>query len=408
MRPMILLAIGLLGAAGCTRQEPESPMAEMTAEEHAKMMAGGTQGAVDSAGAQIREPVYLTPEQEQALGVVYATVTRGPVTRTIRTVGQIQPPETAVAEVTTKVEGFVEALTVGTTGEAVRAGAPLMTLYSPALVAAQEELLTARRLMASLESSSGPAQQNAEDLLAAARRRLLWWDVPEEWITQVETTGQVQRTLTLRSPVSGVVLEKMVVVGQRVMPGMPLYRIAGLDQVWVEGDVFEQDLRFVRVGAEAHVEVSAYPGEHSMGRISFIYPVLDAMSRTNRIRLTLPNPGLRLKPGMFATLYLDVTQAQALLVPSGAVIATGERNLVFVRDETGMLVPRAVVVGVRAGEMVEILEGLTVGETVVRSANFLVDAESRLGLTAAGMPGMQHGPPAAPVKPVPEPEQQND
>ena len=408
MRPMILLAIGLLGAAGCTRQEPESPMAEMTAEEHAKMMAGGTQGAVDSAGAQIREPVYLTPEQEQALGVVYATVTRGPVTRTIRTVGQIQPPETAVAEVTTKVEGFVEALTVGTTGEAVRAGAPLMTLYSPALVAAQEELLTARRLMASLESSSGPAQQNAEDLLAAARRRLLWWDVPEEWITQVETTGQVQRTLTLRSPVSGVVLEKMVVVGQRVMPGMPLYRIAGLDQVWVEGDVFEQDLRFVRVGAEAHVEVSAYPGEHSMGRISFIYPVLDAMSRTNRIRLTLPNPGLRLKPGMFATLYLDVTQAQALLVPSGAVIATGERNLVFVRDETGMLVPRAVVVGVRAGEMVEILEGLTVGETVVRSANFLVDAESRLGSTAAGMPGMQHGPPAAPVKPVPEPEQQRD
>ncbi len=408
MRTSLGVVIGLLAMVGCTRQVAESPMAGMTAEEHARMMAGGTQGAVDSAGVQVRDPVHLTVEQENALGVVYAVVTRGPLTRTIRTVGQIQPPETAIAEVTTKVEGFIEALAVGATGETVRAGAPLVTLYSPALVAAQEELLTARRLALSLDSTAGPAWQNAQALLAAARRRLLWWDVPEAWVTRVETSGVVQRTLTLPAPVSGVVLEKLAVVGQRVMSGMPLYRIAGLERVWVEGDVFEQDLRFVRVGSEAHIEVSAYPGEHSMAQISFIYPILDATSRTNRIRLVLPNPGLRLKPGMFATIYLDVTQGAALMVPSGAVIATGERNLVFVRTAEGMLVPRPVVVGVRAGEMVEILDGLAEGETVVRSANFLVDAESRLGSTGAGMPGMQHGQPATPVKPTPEPEPRHD
>lgn len=384
----LLLAAAALACGG---REPESPMAGMTAEEHARMVAGGAQGATDSTGVVARQPVRLSPAEARALGVTYATVAREAVTRTIRTVGRIQAPEPAVAEVTTKVEGFVERLAVDATGALVTAGQPLLELYSPAVVAAQDELLAARRLAGAVDSTDPEAWRSAQALLAAARRRLAWWDVPAELVDRIERTGQPQRTVPLRSPAAGVVLEKMVVQGQRVMPGMPLYRIADLSEVWIEGDVFEQDLRFVRPGSEAHVEVSAYPGEHLMGRVRFIHPVVDPESRTNRVRLALPNPGRRLKPGMFATIYLDVTLGRALLVPAGAVIATGERNVVFVRDAGGVLHPREVVVGARAGDRIEIIEGLAAGDVVVRSANFLVDAESRLGGTGPAMPGMQHG-----------------
>jgi Cu(I)/Ag(I) efflux system membrane fusion protein len=387
-----LVFAAVMALSGCARREPESPMEGMTAEEHARMQGGGTAGATDTTGAAVRRPIRLTGPQERALGVSYATVERAPVTRTIRTVGTVQAPEPAIAEVTTKVEGFVEALAVTATGEAVRRGQPLVTLYSPALVASQEELLTARRLVMRVDSTAPDAWRNAHAVLEAARRRLAWWDVPADDIAELERTGEVRRTVTLRAPVSGVVLEKMALLGQRVMPGMPLYKVAELSEVWVEGDVFEQDLRFVRLGAEVHIEVSAYPGDHIMGRVSFIYPTLDPVSRTNRVRVAMPNPSQRLKPGMFATVYLDVTLGDVVLVPASAVIATGERNLVFVRDTTGMLIPRSVVVGARSGDRIEIVEGLTPGEQVVRSATFLVDAESRLGGAGTGMPGMQHGP----------------
>lgn len=402
------VGLGLLLAA-CGRGEPESPMEGMTAEEHARMMAGDTQGQIDSAGMAIRLPVHLTAAQERALGVVYTTVGYQSVTRTIRTVGTIQAPEPGLHEVATKLEGFVETLAVSSTGQAVRRGEPLLTLYSPALVAAQEELLSARRLLAALGGASSPEVEQARELVDAARRRLLWWDVPEDWIARVEAAGRPERAVTVPAPASGVVIERLVVAGQRVMSGTSLYRLADLSEVWVEGELFEQDLRFVRLGAEAHVEVSAYPAEHLMARISFIYPTIDAASRTNRVRLTLQNPGLRLKPGMFATVYLDVLLGRVLMVPAGAVIITGERNLVFVRDADGRLVPRPVVLGVRADGQVEIVEGLAEGETIVRSANFLVDAESRLGTTGGAMPGMQHGESPRPAVPsVPPAERRHD
>jgi Cu(I)/Ag(I) efflux system membrane fusion protein len=401
-----MLVLATLALAGCGRSEEASPMAGMTAEEHARMMAGGTQGAFDSAGAAIRQPVRLTASQEQALGVTYVAVTRGLMIREIRTVGDIVTPETSIAEVTTRVEGFVEGLAVSSVGEQVRQGQPLLTLYSPALVAAQEDLLAAQRLRAVVDPSDPVAVRNAEALVEASRQRLALWNMPEETVVEVGTTGDSRRLVTLRAPVGGIVLEKMVLNGQRVMPGMTLYRIADLSTVWVEGDVFEQDLRFVRPGMEAHIEVSAYPGEHLMGRVSFVYPTMDPMVRTNHIRIELANPGLRLKPGMFATIYLDAPIGDAITVPMSAVIATGERNVVFVREE-GMLVPRAVVTGARTGDRIEILDGLAVGETVVRSANFLVDAESRLGATGTGMPGMQHGPAAAPAAKPPAATEHN-
>ena len=406
MRYSALIILAALTAA-CSRPAEESPMAGMTAEEHARMMAGGTQGAFDSAGSAIRQPVHLTAEQERALGVSYVTVTRGPMTREIRTVGDIVTPETAIAEVTTRVEGFVETLAVTTTGEQVRRGQPLLTLYSPVLVAAQEELLAAQRLRAGVNLGDTVAVRNAQALVDASRQRLELWNVPDETVFEVASTGDARRLVTLRAPVSGIVLEKAVVNGQRVMPGMTLYRIADLSTVWVEGDVFEQDLRFVKAGMAVHIEVSAYPGVHLMGRVSFVYPTVDPMVRTNHIRIELANPDLKLKPGMFATVYLDAPIGDAITVPMSAVIATGERNVVFVREQ-GMLMPRAVVMGTRVGDRIEILEGLSVGEMVVRSANFLVDAESRLGSTGTGMPGMQHGPAAPPAKPPAAEEHNHD
>ena len=390
---MVTLAVAALVAA-CGGPEEQGSMAGMTAEEHARMQAGGTQGATDSAGAALRQAIHLSAEQEKALGVVYTTVGREPLTRTVRTVGEIMAPEQNVVEVTSKVAGYVERLMVATTGETVRRGQPLLALYSPELVAAQEEFLTAKRLALSIDTSAGEAWQAAQATLEASRRRLAWWDITPGQISRLEQSGEVTKTLTLVSPVSGIVLEKNLLEGQRVMPGEKLYRIADLHEVWVEGELFEQDLKFVREGMQAHIEVSAYPGEHVMGLVSFVYPTVDVRSRTNRVRVTVANRDLRLKPGMFVTIYFESDLGGSFpSVPMTAVIVTGERNLVFILDSTGMLSPREVVLGARAGDLVQVLDGLKEGEVIVGSANFLVDAESRLATTGSAMPGMQHGTP---------------
>lgn len=382
----------------------ESPMEGMTAEEHA-MHTGGGAGMTDSTGQAVRNPVHVTPDQERSLGIVYTTVRRGSLQRTIRTVGQIHAAEPNVADVTLKVDGFVERLLVASTGETVRRGQPLLELYGPKLVAAEEELLTARRLVSRVDSSAREAWENANQMLNAARRRLAYWDITPEQIEHIEQTGEVTKTLTLVSPFDGVVLEKNVLEGQRVMAGMKLYQIADLRQVWIEGELFEQDLQHVRVGSPSHIEVAAYPGEHVMGRVSFVYPTVDHKTRTNRVRVSVPNRGFRLKPGMFATLYFDVDIGDDLLVlPAEAILATGERNLVFVKQPDGMLYAREVTLGPRADGMVQVLGGVDEGATVVASANFLMDAESRLASAGAmagmpGMEGMDHGTPEAAQQP---------
>jgi Cu(I)/Ag(I) efflux system membrane fusion protein len=377
-----------LGACG-SGKKAESPMARMTAEEHAKMQAGGTAGATDSTGAIERQPVHLTAEQARALGVTYLTVRRDTMSRDIRTVGQIVAPESTLASVTPKIDGFVEHLYVNYTGQLVRRGEPLLTLYSPMLVAAEQELLTARRLAAQVDSGAGDAARYADEMLQSARRRLAYWDITPGQIATIERTGEVTKTLALVAPFDGIVLAKDVVEGQRVVPGMQLYRLADLRTVWIEGDVFEQDLAFVRLGSRAHFELAAYSGERLTGRVSFVYPTVDPASRTGRVRLTAANPGLKLRPGMYATMYFGAPVGRDVLaVPREAVVITGERNLVFVRDSAGMLTPREVVLGPRSDERVEILRGLAAGETIVASANFLVDAESRLASTGGGMPDM--------------------
>ncbi len=387
----LLLTATLLAACSAPEHDHESPMPGMTAEEHAMMQAGGMQGQVDSTGRATRQPVHLTADQGRALGIVYASVERETLTRRIRTVGLVEAAEPRITDVTPKVEGFVEELYVATTGESVVRGQPLLTIYSPMLVAAQEELLIAKRLADNLEESDLESSQHALTMLESARRRLNYWDISDEQIASLETNGEVTKTLTLTSPVSGLVLEKEVVLGQRVSPNKRLYRLADLHEVWIEAELYEQDMQYVGVGSRVHVEMAAYPGDHVMGAVSFVYPTVDPTTRTNRVRVTTPNHEFRLKPGMFTSAFFDVTIGEAVLtIPAQAVIATGERDLVFTRDADGTLVPREVTPGGRAGDRIQVLSGLSEGETIVASAAFLIDAESRLGGGSGIMSGMDH------------------
>ena len=381
IRTMALSILVVLG--GCRPSNERAPAT-------AVMSTGGPIPAVDTTVAG-RTAVRLTVAQAQAIGVTFATVERGALRRTVRTVGQIVPAEDRLADVTARIDGFVERLFVNATGLAVRRGEPLLTLYSPMLVSAEEELLSARRLAAGMDSSHTEAWRNARALVDAARRRLDYWNISAEQVTRLERSGEVTKTLTLTAPTDGVVLEKMVVEGQTVTAGMKLYRIADLSTVWIEGEVFEQDLSAVRIGSFARVELAAYPGRPVTGQVSFVSPVVDEQSRTARVRVVLPNSAASLRPGMYGTLFFDVVLgADALSVPAEAVVMTGTRNLVFVLNAEGTYEPREVMLGAAAGGRIQVLAGLSAGERVVASANFLVDAESRLGSAGgmAGMPGM--------------------
>ncbi len=356
---------------------------------------GGMAGmSIGAPAAKAAQPVHLTPEAARRIGVTYATAEVRPFRRTLRTVASVTYDETRLAEVDPKVEGWVDRLFVDFTGAAVKKGLPLLTVYSPMLVTAQEELLLARRLVdESADAPSGVAAANARELLASARRRLAYWDIPADEITRIERSGVPSKTLTLRSPADGVVVEKNVVRGARIMPGMTLYRIADLSTVWVEGDVYEKDLSLVSVGQHARVTLDSQPGRALDGVVTYVYPTVSVESRTGRVRVALKNPGLALKPGMYAKISLAVAATSSLVVPRTAVLRTGERSLVFVRDARGMLQPRDVRVGLANDTLIEIQDGLAAGDVVVSSATFLIDAESNLGSAMASMPGMDMGAP---------------
>ena len=380
MKRIVAAALGgVVVAAACGGKAKQTPQ-DMAA------MPGMSAASADTTKG--RQPVHLSSEQARAIGVRFTVVLRGPLSRSVRTVGQVVPAEPNLAEITPKIDGFVDRLFVDATGVPVRRGQPLLAIYSPMLVSAQQELLTALHLAQSVDSTAPEAWRNAQDLLAAARRRLEYWDISADQIGRLERTGDVTKTLTLVAPFDGVVIEKMVVAGQSVMPGMKLYRLANLSTVWVEGDVFEQDLALIHVGASVRVELAAYPGRALAGRVSFVLPVVDEQSRTARVRVVLANPHGLIKPGMYATLLFDATLGKGLLsLPAEAVVQTGERNLVFVVASDGSLEPREVTLGPRADGRIQVLSGVTEGQRVVASANFLVDAESRLG-SGAGMAGM--------------------
>lgn len=335
----------------------------------------GAMAAAPEAG-----PVLLDERSSGRIGVTYATASLGPLGRTVRAVGTVTYDETRLVDVNPKISGWVERLLVDFTGAEVRQGQPLLAVYSPALVSAQEELILARRL-SDRAAADSRAATNARELLEAARRRLSYWDIPADEIGRIEEEGVADKALVLRSPASGIVVEKNVVEGGTIGPGATVFRIADLSRVWVEAEVFERDLPHLRLGQEAAVSFEAFPGEMFRGRVTYVYPTVSLEARTGRVRLELSNPGLRLKPGMYAAIRMEVPgiRERALQVPRAAVVNTGERSLVFVRHTDGTLVPHEVTTGVVSGDRVEILSGVEAGDRVVSSAAFLIDAESNLG-----------------------------
>lgn len=367
--------------------------------------AGHQHGA--ATGADSAQPVMLDAEQARRIGVTYATVERSALHPEVRTVAQVTFDETRVRAVSLKFDGFVDRLFVDFTGRDVRAGEPLLSIYAPMLLSAEEELVLAAKLVRDISGADASTQANAQAMLRAARQRLLNWDVPPSEVERVERTGEVQKSLVVRAPYSGVVVEKFVLDGQRVMAGDALYRLADLSTVWVEGEVFEGDLPLVRLGESVEVELEALPGETRRGRIVFIQPTVSTDTRTVRVRVALENANLLLKPGMYATVRIRaVVDAPVLHVPRSAVLSTGRRDLVFVRRADGVLEPRDIVRGIATDDRVEIKSGLRMGETVVASATFLIDAESNLGSMLggmAGMPGMDVSAPPATTKKVPKP-----
>lgn len=333
--------------------------------------------------------IAVGADRLQAIGVRFARAELQALNREIRTTGRVEIDERKLARVNLKIEGWIDRLHVNTTGEQVRAGQTLFELYSPDLVAAQEEYLLALRGAARLESSDYPeVSGGATSLLAAARRRLLLWDIAEDDLRNLERTGSVRKSLPIRAPLSGTVIEKMAIAGMRVEPGSDLYVIADLGRVWVIADIYEYELPLVQVGQTALITLPYGGHEALTAKLTFIYPTLERETRTARVRFELDNPAGRLKPAMFVNVALAVPLGRRLFVPRDAVLETGTRRIVFIRRDGGRLVWRHVEIGVRAGDQLEILSGVNAGEEIVTSANFLLDSESQVRSAMAGMPGM--------------------
>ena len=323
--------------------------------------------------------VSISPEKVQKLGVRTEAASRRTLTRPVRLVGTVQVDERRLYTVAPRFEGWIRQLYVNATGHPVKRGEPLLEVYSPELVSAQQEYLIALGGQRALRESDAQIQAGMEQLAEAALQRLRNWEVPEDELQRLRQEGQARQLLTLCAPMTGVVLEKAAVQGMRFTPGEALYRIADLASLWVLADVFEQDLGLVHPGQKVNVTVNAYPGKVFSGKVDFIYPVMNPQTRTAQVHIDLPNPNGLLKPSMYANVELAVGQgAPMVTIPTSAVINSGARQLVLIDKGEGRYEPRPVKLGVQGDEYVQVLEGVKAGEPVVVSANFLIDAESNL------------------------------
>ena len=324
--------------------------------------------------------VEIPADKQKLIGLKTTAVGLQSLTKTIRTVGRIENDERRQAFINAKVEGWIEKLYINTTGVTVKQGQPVAEIYSPELLATQQEFLNVLRWKKSLKEEGFGAllAQDAEAILGAARQRLRLWDISEAQIRRIEETGQPIRALTLYSPVSGQVMQKMAVQGMKIMPGEKLFEVVDLSSVWVVADIYESELSSIKVGDRAQIRLSYFPGQEFSAVIDFIYPTLSAESRTAKARFTLPNPQGKLKPQMFGQVELKINLGRRLAVPGDAVIDTGPRQIVYVDKGEGNFEPREVTTGLRAEKWVEILKGLKPGEKVAASANFLIDSEAKL------------------------------
>jgi Cu(I)/Ag(I) efflux system membrane fusion protein/cobalt-zinc-cadmium efflux system membrane fusion protein len=336
-------------------------------------------GAPPSGAEEPRGDVTIDARRQQLIGVRLAPVQRTLLSATIRTTGVVRYDETRQTDVNVKLDGWIRDLYVDYTGQPVRRGDRLFTLYSPELLATQNEFLLALKNREQMQGSQvADAREYADRLVDAARQRLALWDLSPEQVATIEQTRQPLSAVTFTAPANGFVVEKQAVRGMHVTSGQTLYKVADVSVVWIEADVYEQDIASLRVGAPATVTLDAYPGQNFAGRAIYIYPYVDENSRTAKVRMQFANPGGRLKPGMFAHVELRGAEASGLTIPADALLDSGKEQIVFVAEGDGMFSPRHVTAGRRTADVVEITKGLKEGEQVATGAAFFLDSESQL------------------------------
>ena len=351
------------------------PMKDSMGMDYAPVYADAAEAASGGGATVTIDPGFV-----QNINVLTEVVQRGDMEREIRTVGYLEYDQQKMVSVTTKFSGWIEKVYVNYVGEPVRKGQPLFEIYSPELVQTEQELLSALGFAQRMEGATEETHRRANDLVAAARQRLSYWDITGEQVDRLEATGEVVRTLTVAAPARGVVMMRMPgLEGMAVRPGMELFHIADLSSLWLSVEAFEDQIGWLRIGSQAEVSLSYFPGETFRGRVRYIEPQVNEKTRTVPLKVEIPNADGRLRAGMYATVrFHPVVAHDAVLVPDLAVLRTGQRNVVVVAEGGGRFTPRDVELGASGDGHVAVLSGLEGGERVVTSAQFLIDSESNL------------------------------
>src|SRR5882672_1161106 len=354
---------------------------QMTAESGGN--SNSSQGEAATSSEPSLAPVQLTPQRLQSIGVKLGTAELKQVQAEMRVTGNVDMDERRIAYVQTRFPGWIRKVYADATYQYIRKGQPLFTIYSPDLVTTEQEYLLAKKNSEQVRTSTvSGVSTGALALLSAAHERLTQWEVPASEIEKLETTGKVITDLTFNSPVSGYITEKNALPNMYVQPESKLYTVADLSTVWVNAQIFQTDIGRINPGDAATVTVDAYPGKTLRGRVDFILPQVDLNTRTVRARLVFPNPGLLLKPGMFVNVVLAAPTGKKLTIPTSSVFHSGTRNLVFVNKGEGNFEPREIELGPRVGDDYVVLKGIKPGESLVISANFLIDSEAQLQAAA--------------------------
>ena len=328
-------------------------------------------------------PIQLTPQRMQSIGIVVGRVESKSANSELRFYGNVQVDERRQAYVQTRFAGWIRKVYADATGNFIGKGQPLFTIYSPDLVTTEQEYLLAKKNQQTLQSSSvSGVSMGADSLLAAARQRLEQWEVPKSEIEKLDSTGKVISELTFNSPASGYITTKNALPNMYVQPETMLYTLADLSYVWVLAQVFQSDAGKIKPGDRAEVTVDAYPGRVFNGQVDYILPQLDMSTRTLPVRLVFPNPGLKLRPGMYVNVRVKLPMGRQFVVPASAAFHSGTRNLVFVYAGEGSIEPREVELGPQVGDEFVVTKGLKAGEEIVTSANFLIDSEAQLQAAA--------------------------
>ena len=376
----VIVVAALIFISSTAKKNSHSVPAQAAAVQNTQQ-----QQQVSSSVEDQEEPptVEIPPDKQQLIGVKTVAAGLKPLQKIIRTVGSVEYDERRLATVNTKFEGWIEKLFVDYTGKYIRKGEPIAEIYSPELLATEQELINLLKWEKESKSiKNGDVSlmlyKDAKQIAEGARQRLHLWDITDKQINQIEQTGIPMRTLTIYSPVSGYVVQKMAFQGMRVMPGEKLLDVADLSTVWILSDIFEYELPLIKPGEKAIISLSYFPGKEYTSAIDYVYPTMSGATRSAKVRFTIPNAGNKLKPQMYTDVAVKINLGKRLVIPEDAVLDSGKRQVVYVDKGEGNFEPREVSIGMRSDGMVEVTGGLKAGERVASAANFLIDSEAKL------------------------------